>query len=236
MNGAGARDVLLEVCLDSAESARAAETGGARRVELCARLDLGGVTPSFDLLRRTRDAVTIALHVMIRPRGGDFVYSAEEILSMKADIAVAKAAGADGVVFGVLRPDRTVDRTLLSELVALARPLAVTFHRAFDEAAEPLRSLDDIIAGGADILLTSGQKPVAPEGLPLLGELARHAAGRIVVMPGSGVTGENAPRILAETGARAIHVGSAVHDRPGGVVQASLVKKFLERVRKASLS
>ena len=234
MSGAAARDVLLEVCLDSAQSARAAEEGGARRVELCARLDVGGVTPSFDLLRRTRDAITIALHVMIRPRGGNFVYSADEITAMKADIAVAKAVGADGVVFGVLRPNRTVDRVLLAELVALSRPLAVTFHRAFDEAAEPLSALEDIIACGADILLTSGQRSVAPEGLLLLGELARRAGEQIVVMPGSGVNAENAQRILAETGARAIHVGSAVHDRPGGVVQAALVKKFMERVRKAS--
>lgn len=220
-------DIVLEVCLDSAESAAAAEEGGAHRVELCARLDLGGTTPSEELVRRTRALISIALHVMIRPRGGNFCYSDAEIAAMKNDVAMAKSRGADGVVFGMLRPDRSVDGALLAEMAGFARPLAVAFHRAFDEAAHPAVALEDIIAGGAGILLTSGQRPTALEGVPLLGELIHRAGGRIAVMPGAGIHRGNAAEILRRTGARAIHVGTGVHAAPGGRVDPARVRSLL---------
>jgi copper homeostasis protein len=199
-------DLLLEVCVDSVESAMAAERGGAERVELCDNLLEGGTTPSAGAIAVARDALAIKLHVMIRPRGGDFLYSPVELDVMRRDITTAKHLGADGVVFGVLTQDGSVDVERTRELVELSRPLSVTFHRAFDVTRDPVEALDRLIELGIDRVLTSGQEPSVFEGLDVIAALVRRADERLIVMPGGGVTERNIAKIVAATRAREIHV------------------------------
>lgn len=220
--------VLLEICLDSAASARAAQAGGAHRVELCDRLDLGGTTPSEQAVREAREAISIALYVMIRPRGGDFCYDDGEFSAMKEQIASAKRAGADGVVIGLLRRDASVDAVRTAALVRLAKPLGVTFHRAFDACRDPLRSLEDIIACGAERILSSGCRTAAAEGASLLAELVGMSRGRIAIMPGAGIDITNAAELVRRTGAGEIHVGTAAKTAPGGIVDPERVRRLLE--------
>ena len=175
-----ARALVIEVCVDGVESAVAAQQGGADRVELCDNLVEGGTTPSLGMIEVARKHLAIPLHAIIRPRGGDFCYSDIEIEVMRRDIAQAKAAGADGVVFGVLTPDGVIDIGRTAELVAAARPMSVTFHRAFDMTRDPRLSLDDLIGLGIERVLTSGQAASAVEGLALISELLRQAGQRIV--------------------------------------------------------
>ncbi|MEO1087359.1 MAG: copper homeostasis protein CutC, partial [Acidobacteriota bacterium] len=183
-----AAPVLVEVCLDSADSAVAAAEGGARRVELCDNLIEGGTTPSAGMIAATRRRVTIGLQVMIRPRGGDFLYSDAEVEAMLYDVGVAKDLGADGVVFGVLCADGTVDRDATARLIDAARPMSVTFHRAFDMTRDPFEALDALIELGVDRLLTSGQEATVADGVELLTALVERAGDRLVVMPGCGLT------------------------------------------------
>lgn len=198
--------LLLEVVIDSVESALAAQDGGARRVELCANLLEGGTTPSAGMIAAVRGAVSLGVMVMLRPRGGDFCYSAPEFAVMQHDLRVARELGADGVVFGILTPDGDVDVERMAALVALARPLQVTCHRAFDMTRDPRRALEDLIGLGVARVLTSGGENSALEGLDLIGELVRQARGRIGVMPGGGITERNIGKIIAATGATEIHV------------------------------
>ena len=197
--------VMMEICVDSVESALAAERGGAHRVELCSNLLEGGVTPSTGLISNTRRRVTIDIHVMIRPRGGDFCYSAEEFETMEQDVLTAKRLGANGIVFGILTDDGEVDLARTRHLVQMARPLKSTFHRAFDMSRELDQSLADIIEAGADRVLTSGGEQKAEDGIPAIAQLVRAAKQRIAVMAGGGITELNAHRILQETGVREIH-------------------------------
>jgi copper homeostasis protein len=197
--------VVMEVCVDSVDSAIAAERGGADRVELCDNLLEGGTTPSAGAIGIVRRRLGIRMHVIIRPRGGDFCYSADEFEIMKQDIEVAKSLGANGVVIGILTPDGDVDVARTRELVALARPLAVTFHRAFDVTRDPFAALETLIEIGIDRILTSGQEPSVVEGLDLIVELVRKAAGRVIIMPGGG-TERNLPKVLAVTGVKEVHV------------------------------
>jgi copper homeostasis protein len=197
---------IFEVCLDSAESAVAAAEGGADRVELCDNLMEGGTTPSAGMIAVTRAAIDIGLAVMIRPRGGDFLCSRLELDAMERDIDVAKERGADAVVFGVLRPDGVVDAEVTAALTERARPMEVTFHRAFDMTRDPNEALEALIGLGVDRVLTSGQENSALEGLDLLTDLVKAAGDRITVMPGVGITPRNVSRILAATRAREIHI------------------------------
>ena len=199
------RKIVIEACVDSVESAMAAERGGADRVELCDNLLEGGTTPSAGSIEIARRRLGIRLHVIIRPRGGDFCYSPVEFEIMRRDIAVAKSLGADGVVIGILTPDGDVDAGRTRELIELARPLSVTFHRAFDVARDPLASLEVLIALGVDRLLTSGQEPSVVEGLDLIADLVRRSDGRIIVMPG-GASERTLGKVLSVTGAREFHV------------------------------
>jgi copper homeostasis protein len=196
---------LIEVCVDSVESALGAQQGGADRVELCDNLLEGGTTPSAGAIAVTRERLRIGLHVIIRPRGGDFCHSEAELGSMRHDIDVAKRLGADGVVFGLLQPDGSVDVARTRELVELARPLPVTFHRAFDVARDPEEALEQIVGLGIERLLTTGQEPSVMEGLDLVAALVKQAGSRLIVMPG-GVNERNVARVLAATGAREVHV------------------------------
>jgi copper homeostasis protein len=197
----------LEVCVTSVESAVAAERGGAARVELCSDLLEGGVTPSAGLVTRARERLRIGLHVLVRPRAGDFCYGPDELAVMEEDVRTAKRLGADGVVLGLLHPDGRVDVERTRRLVELARPLGVTFHRAFDMAADLPRGLEEVIAAGATRLLTSGGAPTAEAGAPTLAALVRAAGDRLVVMAGGGIRAHNARSIVERTGVAEVHAG-----------------------------
>jgi copper homeostasis protein len=199
--------ISIEICVDSLASAVAAEQGGAQRVELCADLSRGGVTPSAGLIESVRAMISIGLHIMIRPRGGDFCYTDEEFDAMRRDILFAKQLSADGVVLGILTPAGEIDVDHTRELVELARPLNVTFHRAFDVSADLSRALEDICKTGANRILTSGGARTACEGVSTLAALVQAAKGRISIMACGGIRANNAPRIIEQTGVREIHSG-----------------------------
>jgi copper homeostasis protein len=198
---------LFEICTDSVDGVRAAVSAGAARVELCASLIEGGVTPSIGMVRQAVAAADrrLKVHVIIRPRGGDFLFDEDEFAVMRWDVEAMKPAGADGVVIGLLDAEGAIEETRAAALIAAARPLSVTFHRAFDVSRDPFASLDALIRLGVDRLLTSGQAPSVLEGAPLIRQLIAHAAGRIVIMPGGDITSRNASRIAAETGAEEFH-------------------------------
>jgi copper homeostasis protein len=200
----------FEVCVDSIAGIRAAREADAERVELCANLLEGGTTPSLGTILVARKVADIKLHVMIRPRGGDFLYDEDEIATMEADIASAKSAGVDGVVFGVLTRDGRVDRETTERLIARARPVSVTFHRAFDMTPEPLIALETLIELGVDRILTSGQEPTAYEGAERIAELIKAAVDRVIILPGGGINARNVARIAAVTGASEIHFAARV--------------------------
>ena len=200
--------LTLEVCVDSVESALAAQAAGADRVELCQALFEGGLTPSAGLIEEVRARVSLKLAVMIRPRGADFCYSTTEFAVMKRDLLLARKLGADVLVLGLLKPDGTIDRERTCELLELARPLPVTFHRAFDMTRDPREALETLIGLGVDRVLTSGQERSALEGLDLIAELIQLAGDRIVVMPGGGLSERNLPKILRQSGAREFHVSA----------------------------
>lgn len=209
--------LTFEVCVESAEAAIAAQEGGADRVELCSDLLEGGLTPSHGTLRVARERLRIGIMAMVRPRGGDFCYSDTEFAVMREDLLAARQLGANGVVFGILNPDGTIDRERTGELVDLARPLPVTFHRAFDVTRDPFEALDTLIGLGIDRVLTSGQEPTVLEGLDLIAELVRRAAGRIIVMPGGGITEWTMGRIAEASGAAELHFAS-LEPREGRMV------------------
>ena len=197
---------MVEVCANGVESCLAAQEGGADRVELCAGIPEGGTTPSYGEIKVARRVLTTTrLHVIIRPRGGDFLYSDLEVERMAADIAVCRELGVDGVVFGCLQTDGTIDVEKNRYLMECARGMSVTMHRAFDRAADPEQALEHIIGLGFDRILTSGQQPKAIQGADLLARLNRQAAGRIILMAGSGVTEDNIDELRAKTGLHEFH-------------------------------
>lgn len=196
---------ILEVCCGDLESALAAARGGAQRVELCSALSADGLTPSLGLIEAVRRIPDLRLHVLIRPREGDFVYTDEEFLVMEEDIRKARLAGADGVVIGALTADGDIDVEHCRPLVIAAEGMQVTFHRAFDQCRDPQNALEQIIDMGCTRLLTSGQAHSAQAGIPLLKELVRQAGHRLIILPGAGVNEHNARTILDSTGATEIH-------------------------------
>lgn len=203
------RNYKVEICANSAVSAINAQSGGADRVELCAGMPEGGTTPSAGEIAVARQyLVSSRLHVIIRPRGGDFLYSDHERKIMSHDIRVARQAGADGVVFGCLTSQGDVDTVLMRQLIAEADGMSVTFHRAFDVCRDPFQALEEIIDLGCERILTSGRRQTALQGIPFLKELVDRAAGRIVIMPGSGITPDNIIRLATETGATEFHLSA----------------------------
>ncbi|XP_049553075.1 copper homeostasis protein cutC homolog isoform X3 [Orcinus orca] len=246
----------MEVCVDSVESAVNAERGGADRIELCSGLVEGGTTPSMGVLQVVKQYVQIPVFVMIRPRGGDFLYSDREVEVMKADIRLAKLYGADGLVFGALTEDGHIDKELCMSLIAICRPLPVTFHRAFDMVHDPMAALETLLTLGFERVLTSGCDISALEGLPLIKRLIDQAKGRIVVMPGlsditvpprkrvneservwGGITDRNLQRILEGSGATEFHCSARLARDSGmkfrGLTDTATDSEFLFRLMEA---
>lgn len=200
--------ILLEICAGSYASAVAACKGGAQRIELCQALGEGGLTPSAGLLAQVDGLMGIKKHVLIRPRGGDFLYTEAEKHIMLSDIAFLDPFNYDGVVVGALTAGGHIDKPFIKECVKQAGGKSVTFHRAFDLCDNPFKALEDIIECGCDRLLTSGQAETAEQGIPLIRELVKRADKKFFIMPGCGVNAGNAARILRETGATEIHASA----------------------------
>ena len=199
-------NILIEVCAANIQSAIAAQEGGAKRIELCNNLYEGGTTPSYAIIKKARELLDIEIMVMIRPQGMDFLYIDLELEIMKEDIYMCKELGVDGVVFGILLPNGNIDKERTKILVELARPMSITFHRAFDVTPDPFKTLDDNIDLGIDRILTAGQKNTAPEGLGLIKQLIEKADDRIIIMPGSGINEKNIQEIRDYTGAKEFHL------------------------------
>lgn len=198
---------LLEVTVESLDTALAAERGGGDRIELCAELVRGGLTPSVAAMRKLHEELEIPVFAIIRPRSGDYVYTEKEFAAMKRDIAAARDLGMDGVVFGILKPDRSVDVERTTELVQWARPLEVTFHRAFDETPDFSRALQDVIETGATRILTAGGAKTAAQGVETLQKLVKAAANQILMMPGGSLDATNIGQMAVRTQAREFHSG-----------------------------
>ncbi|HXB95921.1 MAG TPA: copper homeostasis protein CutC [Puia sp.] len=203
-------DYRLEICAFNLPSALIAQRAGADRVELCAGPEEGGTTPSPGVIQTAREHLRIALYPIIRPRGGDFLYTDEEFTVMLRDVEHCKKVGCNGVVIGILRADGSVDTARCARLVEKAYPMGVTFHRAFDWASNPFEAMETIVQMGCERILTSGQRPTADEGAGLIDQLVRAADERIVIMPGSGVRASNIVTIAEKTGACEFHTSARV--------------------------
>ena len=212
--------MILEIACFSLEAAIMAEEAGADRIELCAGPLEGGLTPSFSMISMARNILQIPIHIMIRPREGDFLYSKRELKSMEYDIDMIKDSGVEGVVLGILNSDGSVDIENLSRMVEIANPMNVTFHRAFDGAKDPFQALDDIIRSGAGRILTSGQRATAIEGKELIAQLIQKAKGKISIMPGSSVNASNIAELARFTFANELHA-SVRSLRKGGITYSN---------------
>lgn len=198
--------LTFEIAIESLQSAIIAEKAGAKRVELCAALSEGGITPSIGMIRQVCENSLLDVFVIIRPRGGDFLYTDAEFEIMCDDIVAAREAGADGIVSGTLTINGEIDVEKTRKMLELCRPLPFTFHRAFDRCKEPFQALEQLIDLGVTRILSSGQVPSAEHGAELLGELVKQADGRIIIMPGAGVNSKNITEIVAKTGASEFHL------------------------------
>ena len=234
--------MIVEICVDSLDSAIAADRGGADRVELCAQLEVGGVTPSATLVRDVRAAIKCKLHVLIRVRAGDFAYTGAEVATMLRQIEVMKSHGVDGVVVGVLDRNRRIDIADTHELVRRARPLTATFHRAFDQAPNSDRALNDVIVAGCErVLTTGGAKPdgteyaSAIEGADRLRALVKAGNGRIAVLAGGGIRAGNVAELIARTGVTEVHSSLIDYSalKPGSpfVLNETQVREFISAIR-----
>lgn len=237
-------DYRLEICANSVASCVEAQKGGAYRVELCAAIPEGGTTPSYGDISLARELLDIQLNVIIRPRGGDFLYSEIEHKIMLKDIGIARQLGVDGIVIGCLTAEGEVDMERNKALIDAADGMSVTFHRAFDMCRNPFESLERIISLGCDRILTSGQQQQAEQGVPLLKELVQRAGDRIIIMPGSGINAANIALIAKETGAKEFHLSARKpvestmayrnpHINMGGAVV--VIDEFKQQVTNAEL-
>ena len=232
--------MLFESCVDSHDAARASTLGGAGRVELCARLDVGGTTPDAALIERCVASVAIPVCVIIRPRGGDFVYDAREVAAMADAIRAATATGAHGVVFGALRRDATLDVDVMRRLIDAARPLPVTCHKAIDATRDPLEALEALLALGVDRVLTSGGADTAAAGVAAIARMVARAGDDLMVMAGGGVRAHNVAAIVRQTGVRELHAcvlptGIAAPADPDTLdAWAHAVRDVVDSVRAAS--
>jgi copper homeostasis protein len=243
------RKIIFELCAETIEACLVASEGGARRIELCSGLSEGGLTPSHGLIRVAVERSSLPIHVLVRPRGGDFVYSAVEVDVMREDILHINQLGAAGVVLGMLHPDGTIDIEGTRELVELARPMKVTFHRAFDATHSLLQALEDVIASGADRVLTSGGQRDVVAGSTSLAKLIIQAGNRIEVAVGGGLRLQNAASLARLTGAAHFHGSlrrrvTTPRPAPGAtgetiaagacyVVDADMVRNMIHRLENA---
>lgn len=209
----------LEICSNNWRSARAADQAGADRIELCSALGEGGVTPSAGLIRQCVNNLSLKIHVLIRARAGDFYYNAEEIEIMKNDVKFCKEQGVDGVVIGFLTTDGSIDKALTQEFIELARPMKITFHRAFDRCQHPLEALEELIELKVDYLLSSGQQAKAIDGADLLKELVIKSRDRIKIMAASGVRMQLLPQLIEKTNAHAYHLSSRTKENSEMIYQ-----------------
>jgi len=198
-------DFIIEIATTDYTTTKSAVEGRADRIELCAALTEGGTTPAYGTIKKCREDFQVQLFPIIRPRSGDFLYSDEEFDMMKSDINVCKVFGCNGVVIGILNADGSIDKKRCKELVELAKPMKVTFHRAFDRAINLAQALEDVIDIGCERILTSGGVPNAMEGADMIAKLVKQADGRIIIMPGSGVRADNIKMIAEKTGAKEFH-------------------------------
>ncbi len=202
--------MLLEVPVFDIQSALKAQNAGAHRIELCASMADGGITPSQGMILKAKELLKIPFYVMIRPRGGNFTYSDEEISIMHSDIEFCRELGIEGIVFGVLTSEGNVDMSSCKVLIEIAGSMQLTFHRAFDRSADPFKALEDIIECGFHRILTSGQKETAHEGANLITELNKRAARRIIIMPGSGVNETNLKVLHEQCNCREYHSSAKI--------------------------
>jgi copper homeostasis protein len=220
----------LEIIGFNIESCIAAQDAGADRIELCASPGEGGTTPSYAFIKAAREKLHIDLYVMIRPRGGDFLYSDEEFEIMKNDVLLCKQAGCDGIVTGILTEDGKVDKKRCEELIGYAYPLGATFHRAFDRTAGPFEAMEDIIELGFERILTSGLAPKASDGKETIAGLIKKSAERIVIMPGSGVNASNIISIAESTGAKEFHSSASYYAESKMKYYNSLMNESLKHI------
>ncbi|MEO5649802.1 MAG: copper homeostasis protein CutC [Ginsengibacter sp.] len=220
----------LEIIGFNIESCIAAQEAGADRIELCASPEEGGTTPSHGFIKEARKKLHIDLYVMIRPRGGDFLYSDEEFEIMKNDVVHCKQSGCDGIVTGILTEDGKVDKERCQELIGYAYPLGATFHRAFDRVADPFEAMEDIIDLGFERILTSGLVPKATDGIETLAALIKKSAERIIIMPGSGVNASNIISIAEGTGAKELHSSASRYIESKTNYRNSLMKESLQHI------
>ena len=244
--------VLVEACVDAIDAALEAERGGAGRVELCGELLQGGVTPSAGLIGAVRDRIAIPLFALVRPRTGDFLYTDDELDVMRRDIEQMKALGVDGVVLGALTMNGDVDEAIMRSLMALARPMAVTFHRAFDFVRDQDSALDSLLALGVDRVLTSGGAPTALAGAAAIARMVQRAGGQLIVMAGGSITASNVASVVTTSGVREVHVrgaarvesamthrrrvsltrGGPATDYERSVTQADEIRRLVERMHR----
>ncbi|WP_430467338.1 copper homeostasis protein CutC [Winogradskyella ouciana] len=221
----------LEICANSYQSAKNAQKAGAHRIELCQELSVGGITPSYGLLKQVIEHFNIPVFVLIRPRGGNFMYSKDEFEIMKHDIEVCKELGCAGMVSGVLKDDKNIDIERTKELVELSKPLEFTFHRAFDEVKNPKVALERLIELGVHRVLTSGQQKTAEEGLELLKELNDIANGRITILAGGGVNSQNALK-FKQAGLKEFHASaSTIIERGNSMFSAHLTVSDPQKIK-----
>ncbi|MBN8676323.1 MAG: copper homeostasis protein CutC [Chitinophagales bacterium] len=196
---------IIEIATSDFETTKSAVEGGANRVELCANLAEGGTTPSYGTIIQCREAFAVQIFPIIRPRGGDFLYTEDEFSIMLKEVKLCKQLGCDGVVIGLLNSDGSIDKKRTAALVEAAYPLGVTFHRAFDRCSNPFEAVEQLVQIGCERILTSGQKPAAPDGMELIAELNHRSGDRIIIMPGSGVRKENIRMLAEKTGCTEFH-------------------------------
>jgi copper homeostasis protein len=199
------KEWIIEIATSDFSTTKAAVAGGADRIELCANLAEGGTTPSYATIKKCRETFSVELYPIIRPRGGDFLYTEEEFDIMKADVQLCKGFGCDGIVIGLLLVDGAIDIIRTKQLIDIAYPLGVTFHRAFDRCRDPFAAMEQLIDAGCERILTSGQRPSVTDGVDLVAELNKKADGRIIIMPGSGVRKDNIKMLAEKTGCTEFH-------------------------------
>jgi copper homeostasis protein len=225
--------LVFEVCANGIESAQAAQQAGVDRIELCENLEVDGLTTHHKIIDQTRMKIRVPMHVLIRPRAGDFVYSKEEFEVMKKDVWFCKAYGAHGLVFGILNEDGTVDLELCAEMLAKAKPFSCTFHRAFDVVKDPFLALEQLIAMGFDRVLTSGQQENCLDGAEMISQLVKQAAGRISIMAGGGISEENIAEVVKQTHTNEFHFSAKKKLADGSFVSDSnLIRKIKEIAEK----